>query len=297
MPEIRSVLTTIGLPKVLRALARPLRRRHAKCFRICCGLIAGKRGLEIGGPSPAFRRRGVLPVYARVGQLDNCNFSHQTTWEGTISEGATFQYHPRRPPGWQYVTEAADLTPIPAETYDFVLSSHTLEHIANPLRALTEWQRVLRPGGCLALIVPHKDGTFDHRRPVTTLDHLLTDFERHTTEADLTHLPEILALHDLSRDPWAGGPEAFRSRSERNLENRCLHQHVFTTELVVEMLDHMGWQIHAIEPRRPFDILALARKCEPAETPRNQAYLGPQAAWRQFTPFPSDHEAVAKRAA
>ena len=31
-------------------------------------------------------------------------------------------------------------------------------------------------GGALLLVVPHREGTFDHRRPVTELEHLVADF-------------------------------------------------------------------------------------------------------------------------
>jgi SAM-dependent methyltransferase len=297
LAKFQSLLASVGLSRITRILPRPLRRDHARCYRWCRKQLAGKRGLELGGPSPIFRRRGALPVYARVGRLDNCNFSGHTIWEGAIAAGQTYRYHKRRPPGRQYIAEATDLQAIPAGSYDFVLSSHTLEHSANPLRVLAECRRVLGPSGVLVLILPHKDRTFDHRRPVTALDHLIDDYRRGTTEADLTHLPEILALHDLAMDPPAGNPEAFRLRSERNLENRCLHQHVFSSSTVAEMLDYMGWQMHALEPRLPFDIIALASICRPGESPRNAAFLGLQAGWRQTSPFPSDHLAGSRQAA
>ena len=38
---------------------------------------------------------------------------------------------------------------------DFVFSSHVLEHLSEPERALKEWQRVLKPGGVLFLYLPH----------------------------------------------------------------------------------------------------------------------------------------------
>ena len=43
------------------------------------------------------------------------------------------------------------------ETYDFVYSSHCLEHIENPALALKNWFRILKPGGFLLLYVPHRD--------------------------------------------------------------------------------------------------------------------------------------------
>ena len=73
-----------------------------------------------------------------------------------------------------------------------MLASHVLEHLANPLGALAEWRRVVGAGGHILLIVPQREGTFDHRRPVTKLEHLRADARELTGEDDLTHLPEIL---------------------------------------------------------------------------------------------------------
>ena len=63
----------------------------------------------------------------------------------------------------------------------------------------------------------------------------------------MTHLEEILSLHDLAKDPGAGDFQSFRERSKPNVENRCLHQHVFDTRLVVDMVDHMELQILDVE--------------------------------------------------
>jgi hypothetical protein len=247
-----------GVAHVVAAIGQRLRRRRARSFAVAKRMVAGKRGLEIGGPSDVFARHSVLPLYPIVRSLDNCNFAKTTIWEGAIEEGSTFSYDVRRPPGRQYILEATDLHAIPDSHYDFVISSHTLEHVANPLQALEEWRRVVTKSGALILVVPDKHGTFDHRRPVTRMDHLIDDFDRRTTEDDRTHLGEILALHDLSRDPPAGDHEAFRTRSEQNAVNRCLHHHVFDRDLVHEMLDWLDVEIAAIEQVPPYHIVAVA---------------------------------------
>jgi SAM-dependent methyltransferase len=241
------------------------------CFQACKGTFHGKKGLEIGGPSGVFARDGIFPVYPLAGRLDNCNFSKNTIWEGQLEAGLNFHYDPEQPPGWQYLSEAVDLREIPTGTYDFILSSHMLEHTANPLRALREWMRVIREGGTLVIIVPRPEGTFDHRRPVTPLAHLVEDFERGTKEDDLTHLPEILKLHDLTRDPWAGDLTAFTARSQRNFENRCLHHHVFNSRIVEGMLDYVGLQIHAVEESLPIHIFGIAEKLKAGQVPHNAA--------------------------
>lgn len=249
-----------GLLHAARSRIRGLLAGRAKSFPLMANLFVGKSGIEIGGPSHAFSKRGIFPVYPIIEHLDNCNFDRTTVWEGTIEEGQTFRFDPEKPLGRQYLGEATAMEFLPSGAYDFVLASHVLEHCANPILALSEWMRLLKDKGLLVLILPHKDKTFDHRRPVTTIEHLITDFEARTTECDLTHLPEILALHDLNRDPEAGDITSFNERCRNNFENRCLHHHVFDTALAAQLVTHMGMVILAAEVLPPFHILVVSRK-------------------------------------
>jgi SAM-dependent methyltransferase len=218
--------------------------------------------------------------------VDNCNFSNSTIWEGTIREGRTFVFDPLHEPGNQYLVEATNLGRIEAETYDFVLSSHTLEHVANPLRALAEVDRVLKSDGILVLVLPHKEETFDHRRPVTTMAHLIDDYLKATAEDDATHLTEILSWHDAARDSGIDDADAFSSRCRQNLHNRCMHHHVFDTSLAVEMIDWLGLQIMEAEPTLPHHIILACRKSpQPAQ---NTLFLGEDAPFRRTSPFTLD---------
>ena len=53
--------------------------------------------------------------------------------------------------------DAAELPGVPAESFDWVYSSHCLEDQPNPWRALHRWWEVLKPGGRLLLVVPDED--------------------------------------------------------------------------------------------------------------------------------------------
>jgi len=269
---------------------RRVLQRRLRAFSIAEPFLTGRKGLEIGGPSSLFARGGTLPLYGIVAGLDNCNFSRTTVWAGAVDPGLTFVFDRRRPAGRQYIQEATDLAAIASASRSFLLASHTIEHCANPLAALREWTRVVDAGGLLVLVIPHKDGTFDHRRPITPLAHLVDDFERHTGEDDVTHVPEILAQHDLTLDPAAGSVEAFTARCGRNLENRCLHHHVFDTRLAVEMIDYAGLQLLDVEPTLPYHIVVVAQK-PPADAPiDNAAFLAAAASFRRLSPFVSDRE-------
>jgi SAM-dependent methyltransferase len=281
-------IQSIGPAGLLLVIYRRIVARPIASFDLCRRFVAGTIGLEIGGPSATFRRRGLLPVYPVAARIDNCNFSARTIW-GDATEGeAGFLFDKRTPRGKQLFLEATDLRAISSNSYDFVLSSHVLEHVANPLLAISEWTRVIKPAGILTLVVPHGEGTFDHRRPVTDLEHLVADFERETTEADTTHHAEILRLHDLSRDPEAGDMEAFRKRVGNNSENRGVHHHVFNTALAVELIDYSGLQILAVEATRPYHIFVVAQKLTDGQIPHNDKFTGRKATYRSSSPFATD---------
>lgn len=60
--------------------------------------------------------------------------------------------------GWDLEDgDAQLLETIENETYDFVYSSHCLEHMRDPIIALMNWWRVLKPGGYLFVVVPDED--------------------------------------------------------------------------------------------------------------------------------------------
>jgi SAM-dependent methyltransferase len=223
--------------------------------RVYLKYVTNKNGIEVGGPSSIFKY--ILPLYERIKNLDVVNFSQSTIWEGRIEEGKTFHWHNNKT-GFQFIADGTDLSQIPDESYDFVLSSNCLEHIANPLKALREWKRILKGNCALILVLPNKISNFDHRRPVTSFEHILDDYNNNITEDDLTHLDEILELHDLSLDPPAGDMENFKRRSLDNFNNRTLHHHVFDLNIMSSMVEHIGLRcIQKNETMQDFFLLAV----------------------------------------
>ncbi|MFL5958482.1 MAG: class I SAM-dependent methyltransferase [Solirubrobacterales bacterium] len=82
------------------------------------------------------------------------------------------------------VAEGDDL-PVPDDAFDFVLASHVLEHLPDPIRALQEWRRVARR--YVFVVLPHRDRTFDRDRPVTPVDELLRRHEQGLRSDDDRH--------------------------------------------------------------------------------------------------------------
>lgn len=234
-----------------------LLRGRLRCHKLALSLVNQKTGLEIGGPSDIFRRwPAPLPLYDYVAALDNCDFSRNTVW---VQHQASYIFSTRKAPGSVICSEGSVISAVTDSSYDFILSCHNLEHFANPVKALKEWQRIGRPGGGLILVLPDHTRTFDHRRPPTPVSHMLEDFARNTQEDDLTHLPEILEAHDFTMDPGAGSMEQFQKRSLENFTNRCLHHHVFNETNSRELLEATGLKVLATERVWPNSIFLIAR--------------------------------------
>ena len=174
-------------------------------------------------------------------------------------------------------------------SYDFVLSSHCIEHLANPLKGIKKWIRVLKQEGLLVLVIPHKNGTFDHLRPVTSLAHFIQDFDDQTDEGYMTHLEEIVKLHDLSKDPEAGDLQCFQERSKLNIENSCLHHHVFDTSTAIEVVNYMELQIFSVEVFNPYHIVIIAKKQQVGKSINNDVFRGVSGPVCWQSSFPSDN--------
>ncbi len=71
--------------------------------------------------------------------------------------------------------DAQILADVDDESFDFVHSSHCLEHMRDPKEALYNWFRVLKPGGHLVCMVPDEDLYEQGRFPSTfNSDHKWT---------------------------------------------------------------------------------------------------------------------------
>ena len=192
-------------------------------------LTYNKKGVEIGGPSNS----GTV-IYESCQDLDNVIFSKNTVWS-KHDEDYIF-YEGKK--GKVIVNDAVNVSDVNDETYDFCFSSHSLEHIANPLKAIEEWLRILKKDGVIILIVPEKSVCFDHNRQYSSFSKILEQYEQNVGEDDLSTLPEILLNHDLTMDPPAGDYASFYTRSLDNFNNRCLHHYVYNDELLLTICEH-----------------------------------------------------------
>ena len=71
-------------------------------------------------------------------------------------------------PGMRLIDAVGDAAPL-----DFVIASHVIEHIPDPIGWLAQIAEILVDGGILALVVPDRRFTFDVNRPETTAAELI----------------------------------------------------------------------------------------------------------------------------
>ena len=120
-------------------------------------------------------------------------------------------------------------------SFDFIVANHVLEHLTDPLGALTEWFRILRPGGLLLLSVPDKRYTFDHTRPRTTLDHL----RAHARSSEPPQKANLPHLHEWAEhvEKLRPGTDAFEEWIAGQIAvGYAVHNHVWVAQDVLEMI-------------------------------------------------------------
>jgi 2-polyprenyl-3-methyl-5-hydroxy-6-metoxy-1,4-benzoquinol methylase len=77
---------------------------------------------------------------------------------------------------------SADCIPVLDQSEDFILSSHVIEHLPNVIAAFVEWNRIVKDGGYVFMIVPLPWALpADRDRELTTLEHFINDYHQRLT--------------------------------------------------------------------------------------------------------------------
>jgi len=111
------------------------------------------------------------------------------------------------------IVASGDDLPLKDNTVDFVISSHVIEHFYDPVKAIQEWLRVVKPGGYVFIIAPHRDRIGEQAKPRT--------------------LPaEIIDRHEHPNPPKVDNHEHYSS---------------WKTEDFVGFCRHYGWKIVTVQ--------------------------------------------------
>ena len=131
--------------------------------------LSGKRGLEIGAGAQNNYRLNAL----------NVSIGDQFFEDHQRSLGLE--------PSPIHIKADAASIPVDDNSQDFVFSSHMIEHHPNPLKAIQEWYRVVRPKGFIVMVVPQRDALeSDKEKPLTDV---ATQWERYNT--NITTAPDV----------------------------------------------------------------------------------------------------------
>jgi predicted SAM-dependent methyltransferase len=176
-------------------------------------------GIEIG----ALHNPLVVPPTARVRYVDRMT---ETDLRAQYAELASHNLvHV------DIVDDGTLLRTVAEASQDFVIANHFLEHCPNTIEAIENMLRVLKTGGILYLAIPDKLHTFDIDRPVTTIDHLLKDYEEGHEWSRRADFEEWTRLVNKTRE------ELVAEETDRLMEmDYSIHYHVWTQAEMLELM-------------------------------------------------------------
>jgi SAM-dependent methyltransferase len=207
---IKRTLATPFLRHLLRRPSYSLSRA-----KIAARYLRGN-GIEVG----ALNQPLPLPEGARVSFVDSRPIERLHTLHGDLD----FVQAP------DTITDFETLRGIADEACDFVIANHVLEHLENPLQALVSTSRVLRKAGVAFIALPDKNRTFDRRRKVTPLAHVLRDLNEGPSWSRHEHYLDWAENVEGLR-----GPAASLRAQQLEAERAEIHFHVWDAAAMREM--------------------------------------------------------------
>lgn len=169
------------------------------------------------------------------------------------------------------------LATVAAESQDFIVANHFLEHTEDPIGTIATHLGKLRPGGVLFYAVPDKRYTFDFRREPTPLEHMLADHDEGPERSRREHYDEWARLVVTEE----GEPEEQREARARRLEAErySIHMHVWTQAEFLALLlaarERLGeaFEIEAAA-RQGIEVVVVLRKAGRLPAPPGAAGHG-----------------------
>ena len=112
--------------------------------------LTNKNGIEIGASA-----LNDFHLYEKGGSYCNVNFAIDA-WMNLHKSNYTVN-----------IIASGDDLPFKDNTFDYVFTSHVMEHFFDPIKAIQEHLRVIKKGGVLVYIIPHVDVIYDKGRDIT----------------------------------------------------------------------------------------------------------------------------------
>jgi len=129
---------------------------------------------------------------------------------------------------------------------DFVIASHIIEHVAEPLGQLADIHRVLRGDGAALILLPDRRYTFDRMREPTALPHLIDEHRARITEVSDEHIEDFLRKTGSWNASWSADD---RRRQFDLHRKRSIHVHCWSQDEFLPVIEYtiremgMRWQL------------------------------------------------------
>ncbi|MFM7423407.1 MAG: methyltransferase domain-containing protein [Elainella sp.] len=188
-------------------------------WTVACQYLKGD-GIEIG----ALHSPLAVPEIARVKYVDRLTVPQLRIQYRDLADQPLVEV--------DIVDNGETLATIAESSQDFVIANHFLEHCQNPLKALENMLRVLRPGGLLYLAIPDKRYSFDATRPTTTLDHIWRDYQEGPEWSRQDHFTDWVKYVNGVTE----AAEIQRHVAHLMEIDYSIHYHVWTEAEIVEIL-------------------------------------------------------------
>jgi len=223
-------LTRQGLRAIL---ARPARltlnsvRRVINIYNRADDFCRGK-GLEIGALSLPFRFTQARMSYADITTDQDMRGILEAIPIDNLYEGRLVRPDIiLKPPRY-------DLAMVADGDFDFVYSSHSLEHSPNPVFALSEYMRVVKPGGHVYTVIPNKERTYDVRRQTTPVARLVRKYRDGLFDYTLDEAVDVVEM-SYGHPLYDGKGRDYAEEILR--ENSGIHHfHTFDAASVIELV-------------------------------------------------------------
>lgn len=171
------------------------------------------------------------------------------------------------------------------EQFDYVVSSHNLEHLPDPIKFLQGCQQVLRVGGVVSMALPDHRYCFDFFRTRTELGEWLQAFLEHRSRPSpgqlfswvslASHLGDQQTWNSQERElptPWELLDPAYqywtKAQSDHDSDYQDAHCWVFTPsslKLLIEDLRYLGFHefdVVSISPTHGCEFFVHLRKSD-----------------------------------
>ncbi len=168
------------------------------------------------------------------------------------------------------IDDGEELATVADGSQDFIVANHFLEHCEDPIGTVKTHLSKLKPGGVLFYAVPDKRYTFDFRREVTPLEHMVADHEQGPQRSRRQHYEEWGRL--VETKPGETEAEQIARADQLEGQQYSIHMHVWTQaeflQLIVACRERFGeaFEVEAAA-QHGIEFVVVLRKAGPPPPP------------------------------